>query len=219
MISAEAISELDAFSYDADEHVYRNGEGLVRPSVTQCMHAAGLYDFSRVAPDVLERKRRIGHSVHRATAEFDREGWLDETWLMADEILYYRAWQAFRRDFHEIEWTHIEDPMLRTLCGVEVGGTPDRIGWLGGQRLIADIKCTAATHQAWKIQTATYAAMWLQMPRCDAMLRMAVQLRPDATYRVVTHEDPTDISAAIACLQLEAWKRNAGLKQETPCSN
>lgn len=212
METLSAPVELDNFSFDWDTHIYRNSEGIARPSVTQCMHAAGLYDFSRVAPEVLERKRRIGHSVHRATAEFDREGWVDETWLMEDEMLYFRAWQAFRKDFHEIEWVHIEQSMLRTLCGVEIGGTPDRMGWLGGAWLIADIKCTAAKHPAWRIQTASYGAMHLGIPRVDGLLRMAVQLKPDGTYRIDPHEDSTDVVAAIACLQLEAWKRNAGLK-------
>jgi hypothetical protein len=213
---AESISELDAFSYDADEHLYRNAAGIIRPSVTQCMHAAGLYDFSRVDPAVLERKRRIGQSVHRATAEFDREGWVDETWLEEDEILYFRAWQAFRRDFHEIEWVHIEEPMLRTVCGVEVGGTPDRMGWLAGAWVVVDLKCAAAKHPAWRIQTADYTMMHFQVPRCDGAIRMAVQLMPNGKYIVDTHKDPTDAAAAIAVLQLEAWKRNAGLKQETP---
>lgn len=219
MEQAETISELDAFSYDADEHVYRNGVGIIRPSVTQCMHAAGLYDFSRVDPAVLERKRRIGQSVHRATAEFDREGWLDETWLEEDELPYYQAWLAFRRDMHEIEWVHIEDPMLRTLCGVEVGGTPDRMGWLAGAWVVADLKCTAAAHPAWRIQTANYTMMHFGVARCDGAIRMAVQLQPNGKYTLHTHNDPTDASAAIACLQLEAWKRNAGLKQETLCNS
>jgi hypothetical protein len=214
VLAPDANVELNDFSFDWDSHVYRNAAGIVRPSVTQCMHAAGLYDFSRVDPEVLERKRRIGHSVHRATAEFDREGWVDETWLAEDEILYFRGWQAFRRDFHEIEWVHIEDPMLRTLCGVEVGGTPDREGWLAGAPLVADIKCAATKHSAWRIQTATYAMMRSGRTRCDGVIRMAVQLMPNGKYAIDPHKDDTDASAAIACLQLEAWKRNAGLKEK-----
>lgn len=218
MTQVERISELDAFSFDFDTHVYRNAAGMRRPSVTDCLHSSGLYDFSRVDREVLERKRRIGSSVHRATAEFDREGWLDETWLEDDELPYYQAWLAFRKDFHEIEWVHIEKPMLRTVCGVEVGGTPDRVGWLNGVLVVDDLKCAAAVHPAWRIQTATYELMETGDTRCN-IVRMVTQLRPDATYRAHFHTDPTDAAAAIACLQLTAWKTNAGLKQETPCSN
>jgi hypothetical protein len=212
MIATEAVSELDAFSYDADEHVYRNAAGTIRPSVTQCMHAAGLYDFSRVSAEVLERKRRIGISVHRATAEFDREGWCDETWLQEDELPYYRAWLKFRKDFYEIEWDLIEVPMLGTICGVEVGGTPDRIGWIAGTPLIADLKCTASVSEAWRIQTADYELLKFNATRCGHAVRLAVQLRPDESYRTIWHADPSDAAAAIACVQLAAWKNNAGMK-------
>jgi hypothetical protein len=140
------------------------------------------------------------------------EGWLDETWLAEDELPYYRAWLKFRADFHEIEWDQIEIPMLRTICGVEVGGTPDRRGWIAGAKLIADIKCTAAVSPAWRIQTASYELMAFNSTRCGHAVRLAVQLRPDETYRAIWHDDPTDASAAIACLQIEAWKKNAGLK-------
>jgi hypothetical protein len=205
---------LDSFSFDYDTHIYRNAAGIVRPSATQALHAVGLYDFSRVDPVVLERKRRIGTSVHRASAEFDREGWVDETWLEDDEMPYFRAWQAFRRDFHEIEWVHIEVPMMRTVAGIEVGGTPDRIGRLKTAPVVLDIKCASAEHPAWRVQTAIYELMETGHLRAS-MIRMIAQLKPDGKYILRTYTDPTDASAAIACLQLEAWKRNAGLKQET----
>lgn len=212
MSTAEVISELDAFSFDADEHIYRNALGFVRPSVTECMHAAGLYDFSRVDPMVFERKRRIGKSVHRATAEFDSNGWCDETWLEEDEIPYFRGWQLFRKDFHEIRFDKIEAPMLRTVHGVEIGGTPDRQGWIAGARLILDLKCAAADTPAWRIQTASYELMEFDSLRCGHAVRMVVLLRPDGTYRTIFHDKPEDAAAALGCIQLEAWKRNAGMR-------
>jgi hypothetical protein len=224
MISTEVITELNDFSFDWDSHVYRNAAGVQRPSCTQILHSAGLYDFSKVSADVLERKRRIGESVHRACAEFDREGWLDETWLEEDEMPYYQAWLAFRKDFHEIEWKDIEVPMLRTICGMEVGGTPDRIGWLKGVLLVADLKCAAAVHPAWRIQTATYELMETGSTRA-AIIRMAIQLKPNGKYAMHPHTDPSDAGAAIACLQrehasqqIEIWKHNAGLRTEILCN-
>jgi hypothetical protein len=59
-----------------------------------------------------------------------------------------------------------------------------------------------------------------------AIIRMAVQLQPNGKYAMHPHTDPSDAGAAIACLQrehasqqIDIWKRNAGLKQETLCSN
>ncbi len=206
------LPEIDAFCYEEDTHTYRNAAGLKRPSVTQCLHACGLYDFSKVNPDVLERKRRIGASTHRATAEYDREGWVDETWLADDELPYFAAWKLFRLDFPEMEWVLIEEPMLREVCGMEIGGTPDRVGIWRGVRWVVDIKCAAAAHPAWRLQLADYEMMLTGRTRCGDVGRMTVQLLATGNYRPpLIYDDPTDAVGALAALQLTTWRMNAGL--------
>ncbi len=202
---------LDAFTYEEDGHLYRNARGAVRPSVTQVLKEAGVFDYSRVDPAVLERKRLLGQNVHLCTAEFDREGWVDETWLRDDEIGYYNAWLRFRRE-SRCEVLNIEEPMLRTIMGIEIGGTPDRVLVLNGRRYVADIKTCTAKHPGWRLQTALYEMMLTGVPRCGQLGRLVIQLLPNGSYDTPNdYDDPSDAGAAIAALTLATWKANAGV--------
>jgi len=65
------------FTFDAATHTYTAG-GVRVPSVTQVLKLLPLGpDFSRVDPDVLERKRQLGNLVHDACAILDEGDDLD----------------------------------------------------------------------------------------------------------------------------------------------
>ena len=196
------------FTYEEDTHLYRNTRGLVRPSVTQVLREVGIFDYSRVDGTVLERKRRLGQNVHLCTAEYDREGWVDPTWIADDEAPYFDAWLRFRRE-SRCEVLQVEEPMLRPVMGMELGGTPDRVLQLGGRHFVADLKTCATAHPGWRLQTALYEMMLTGLPRCGAMGRLVIQLLPDGRYTLPTgYDDPSDAGAAIAALTLATWKRN-----------
>ncbi len=215
-MTAALGSALDAFTYEEDGHLYRNARGAVRPSVTQVLRDAGIFDYSRVDPVVLERKRLLGQNVHLCTAEFDREGWVDETWLAEEAAGYFRAWLRFRRE-SRCEMLAIEQPMLRSVMGIEIGGTPDRVLRLGGRTYVADIKTCTAQHPGWRLQTALYEMMLTGVPRCGQMGRLVIQLLPDGTYRMPEeYDDPSDAGAAISALTLATWKANAGVTRLRP---
>jgi hypothetical protein len=215
------------FSYDDDLHEYRNAAGLVRPSVTQTLKIGGVVDYSMVPPDILENARRRGSNVHLLTAEFDRHGDIDWTWLQEDEIPYFEAWLKFRRE-SKFVINEIEQSMLRKIAGMEVGGTPDRVGFLGRNRFVIDIKCCRSKHPGWGLQLADYEMMLTGKPRVGHLGRMIVQLLPTGNYSAFASEDPSDAPAAIAALTLSttqdhfeaedamltlnAWKSNHGLK-------
>jgi hypothetical protein len=215
------------FSYDDDLHEYRNATGIVRPSVTQTLKVAGVIDYSMVPPKVLENARRRGVNVHGLTAEFDRYGDIDYTWLQEDEIPYFEAWKKFRREsgivIHEIE-----QPMLRTIMGMEVGGTPDRVGLIGRDKFVVDIKCCRAKHVGWALQVGDYEMMLTGKARVGHLGRMVVQLFPTGNYTTIMYDDPSDAAGSIAALTiattedpfeagearlvLSAWAHNHSLK-------
>jgi hypothetical protein len=195
------IFDPDDFSYDDDRHEYRNASGAVRRSVTQCLKEAGAINYDGIPPAILENARRRGSNIHRFTEEFDRYGDIDETWLADDEVPYFEAWKKFRRESGFVI-KQIEEPMLRPIAGIEVGGTPDRVGYFGKDIYVLDIKNTAAKHPAWALQLALYEMQLTQRSRCGYMGRISIQLKKNATYSLTTYEDITDAGAAIACVVL-----------------
>jgi hypothetical protein len=82
------------FTFDGARHLYLV-QGRPVPSVTQVLHAAGLgADYSMVPPQVLERKRTIGHFVHKATQYLD-DGSLDLASVDPELEPYLAAYQRF----------------------------------------------------------------------------------------------------------------------------
>jgi hypothetical protein len=189
------------FSYDDDLHQYKNAAGIVRPSVTQTLKIGGVIDYSMVPPAILENARRRGVNVHRLTADFDKYGDIDETWLQEDEVPYFEAWRKFRRE-SKFVITTIEEPMLRTIAGMEVGGTPDRVGFLGRNKFVLDIKTCAAKHPGWALQLSDYEMMLTNRPRVGHMGRMVVMLQKTGNFSTLFYDDPTDATGAIAALTL-----------------
>jgi hypothetical protein len=222
MMSAAALTDpnLDYqdFVFEEDPHRYVTANGIVCPSITQMMSAVGIYDFSKVPKDILENAKRRGKNVHRWCAEFDRHGWVDETWMEDDERPYLSAWIKFR---HESKFVvrSVEVPMLRPINGVLVGGTPDVIGFLGPTLTTIERKACRAKHPGWGVQTALQEMLITGKPRIGHMERIAVQLKPDGTYSVQPHTDATDGDCALAIVQkfgaeeaIQSWKSNHGLR-------
>jgi hypothetical protein len=203
--------QLDTFSYEDDTHTYRNEQGIVRPSVTQILKEVGVFDYSHIDPQILERKRRIGSNVHRWTAEYDREGFLDETRLAEDESGYFQAWLRFRRE-SKFVLGEIAQPILRNVMGIELGGRPDRTGYLGATKYVIDLKTCTARHPGWALQLALYEMLLTGIPRCGHMGRMVVQLFPEGDYETFCMETPSDAGAALSALMLSAWKQNNGIR-------
>lgn len=84
-------------TFNAELHEYRI-DGIVIPSVTQILEAAGLSDVSRIPKDILERASNFGKAVHKAI-ELHCKGNLDMDSVDPILMLYLEAWKAFAEDF------------------------------------------------------------------------------------------------------------------------
>ncbi len=199
----------DDFSFEEDGHVYRNHEGIVRPSVTQCLALGGVFNYSMVDPAILEHKRIVGTNVHNWTADYDVGLNPDPMALTEEESGYARGWLRFVADTKP-QWVEIEKGMLKRVHGIEIGGRPDRIAIIGRRMWVLDIKCTSVEHPGWRLQTALYEMMYTGLFYLGTMGRMAVRLRPDGTYvpNSKPYSDPSDANAAIAFLQCATWLQN-----------
>jgi len=201
------VVELD-FSFEEDGHIYRNRDGIVRPSVTQSLKAQGIFDFSMVKPDVLENARRRGKNGHRWTAEYDNYGFLDESWLAEDEQGGFEAWLRFRREIRPLILA-TERPMMGHIAGIEIAGTPDREVMIGAHHYMLELKFCAAKHPGWGLQLADYEMLKTSRARCGHYGRMSVRLMPTGKYEVTTFEDRRDAEAAIAAVTLTEWDGQA----------
>jgi hypothetical protein len=205
------------FVFEEDGHLYKTSEGIVRPSITQMMQAAGIYDFSRVPRDVLENARRRGTNVHRWCQEWDLYGSIDESWIADDEMPYVEAWIKFKRD-SKIVIRKVETPMLRPIAGVLIGGTPDVEGFIGSRPVVVERKACRAVHIGWGVQTALQEMLITGKPRVGHIDRIAVQLKPNGDYKAIPHEDSSDGDAGLALVQkvgaedaIRNWMSNKGL--------
>lgn len=197
--------------FDEATHTY-TVDGVVVPSVTQILSGACLYDFSMVAPDVLERKRQIGTAVHKAI-ELSLAGDLDEDWLPAAWAGYFRAWQKFVADtgITDADIGPGEGPMYHT--GFRYAGTPDRQIYLDKRWAVLDLKTTAELHPAVGLQLAAYQELINDSPANDMPHtlqikdRYALQLKENGTYRLEQYKDKSDWQVFLSLLTVANWKR------------
>ena len=186
-----------SFVFDAESHVY-TVDGLIVPSVTQVLQSAGLIDFSCVPKSVLERAADFGNAVHKATALEDK-GELDHFTLDISLQKPLDAWNKFKKDFKFVS-SIIERPMYCEKYGF--AGTPDRIGTIGRDDVLVDIK-TGVMTKTIALQTAGYEIL---APFRIAR-RIGVQLNMDGTYKIEEYKDKTDRRVFLSCLNVANWKQ------------
>lgn len=181
-------------TFDAETHTYRVA-GRITPSVTQVLEP--LQQLKGVPPALLERAREFGNHVHLATHLSDM-GLLDEVALDAELVPYLVGWRKFRRDtgFHVVQ---SEAPMHSDLYGY--AGTPDKIGTLGRDVCVLDIKSGVVPFTVGP-QVAAYQKLIEPMPR----KRLCVQLIPN-DYRVHELKDPRDFAVFQSALNIHKFMK------------
>lgn len=192
-------------------HVYRNTDGLRVPSVTQALAFVGLVDFSRVAPDVLRRKRMIGIAVHSACEFIDSpdKGELDWDTVDPAAVPYILAYEKFCREM-EFKVEAIEEAGIGKAFGMEFGYRIDRRGVFGnGLPVIVELKCGYKEEVSWPLQLGAYE---LVSPKLTGKYknyhRIAVQLKKDASFRAHGYQKPTDQKHFLSALSLTWFKLN-----------
>ncbi len=185
---------------DFDEAAHRYVvDGKVRPSVTQILEVVD--EIWRVPFEVLERARKLGTAVHRATELFDRDD-LDESSVDPAIEPYLRSYQRFRS-----ETGFVPDHVEMRLYHAQMGycGTLDRVGQMNGKRALLDIK----SGEEWPShgpQTAAYEQAFEHMTKQKVSARFGLYLRDDGTYRLQPKKDPSDWSVFLACLTIQRFK-------------
>lgn len=146
------------FVFDADKHEYWL-DGVELPSVTHIVRFLHFDAEKGVDKAVRNIAAERGTRIHEACLAYDYEG--NDVELDGDIVGHVEAYAAFCRDYKP-EWRGAESPMHGTVCGVDVGGTPDRFGIIDGQPCVVDIKTGSNAIKntvAVSAQTWAYAAL------------------------------------------------------------
>ena len=155
------------------------------PSVTQILSAVGLSeDYSRVPPATLEIARLRGTALH-AAIQWHHEGTLNEASLHPEVAPGFSGYLKFLTDSrHEpiVSEAELVHPTWRYV------GHPDRIGWIGKDRVLIDFKYMESLNlDPVARQLAGYRLAWNVLHPTELLTRCyALQLKRDGTYR--SHE-------------------------------
>jgi hypothetical protein len=194
------------FEFIPETHTYLL-DGRVIPSVTQCLDACGIVDYSHVPQPILDHKAEVGTAAHAACWYHD-EGDLNIETIDPEISGYLVGWQKFR---NETGFTPrlIERRGIHATNGMQYGYTLDREGELYGRDTLIEIKCTASVEPSWGPQTAAYEIA-LRAIDGKTRQRVAVHLRPAGSYGLVALRDVNDYQVFSWALGLETWKRQKG---------
>jgi len=191
------------FRFNKTDHSYWLGKTRLI-GVSDAIQAAGLKDFSRIAPDVLEHARQRGTAVHTACHFLD-EGDLDWATVSTEIEPYVRAWERFKKETG-VELLRIEKPLFHATLGY--AGTPDRVVNLYPHKGIIDLK-TYVPDAVTGIQLAGYSYLEFgPQPMLDAPRRWGLWLKDDEKYSLTQYTDRGDEAVFMSCLTIAKFKRS-----------
>lgn len=190
---------MDGLTFNPEIHEYR-ANGLIVPSVTQIIAAAGLYGDTSHFTDY---SRDRGTFVHQIV-EWHLSGELDETTVDPFLAPYFEAWKKF-----EQESSYVSDSCEKRLASstYRFAGTIDHIGHLNGHFCIIDVKSGAPT-PATGIQLAGYEMLL----SARGARRFALHLKDDGNYKLIEYKDRNDRNVFLSALALWNWKQNNNVK-------
>lgn len=192
------------FRFDPSDHSYYLGDRRLI-GVSEAIQAAGLKDFSRIEPAVLELARQRGTAVHAACHYLD-DGDLNWATVSPEIEPYVLAWERFKADTGLII-THMEHPRYHATLGF--AGTPDRLVTLGGHNGTLDLK-TYKPDDVVGVQLAAYSLLAFGPQQVyETPKRWGIELKEDGKYGLREYTDRGDEAVFMACLTIAKFKRGA----------
>ena len=204
--------------FDETTHTYR-ADGVEVPSVTQVLSEVGINCVDHIPEEKLEAAGIRGRHIHAACHYLD-DGDLDFDTVKPEYLGYIRAYENFKNEsgfFPRMKEAFVFSEELR------VAGTLDRLGtisadWLRGLRInefflrtvppyiLIDLKTGEVGAAA--LQTAGYA-LCLKWPPSEPLLRAALKLNSDGTYKFHPYVSPLDKAVFRSAVQVCNWKRGS----------
>jgi hypothetical protein len=186
--------------FEESSHTYRDADGPLH-SVSKICASLG-DEFKYVKKDVLEYAATRGTHVHSACELFDK-GTLDFDSL--DEVIkpYVEGYINFIEQSN-FEVLYVEKQIVDHVR--RFAGRLDRVGKVGNQWYVLDIKTAGSLSPTVGLQLAAYQSCLSPIP----YKRVALHLKKDGTYRLVEYPDPNDLAVFYAALLVYKWKESYG---------
>lgn len=189
--------------FDPARHVYMLN-GVVIPGVTSILQMVGIGpDLSVIPAVILNQKRDIGTFVHEATEYVDMGGEIPDSYPGADG--YIEAYRKFKADY---SFDPIEAEMQIYSKALKYAGTIDRIGEINDKLSVLDIKTTSVLEIGYVgPQTAAYEKAYKELTGTrKSLVRYALQLKPDGSYKLQKCTDKEDLQAFMSALNVYRWR-------------
>lgn len=193
--------------FNPETHTYTL-DGRIIPGVTSIIENAGLSDFSKINPDVLERAQKFGNAVHTTCYLYDIND-LDKGSLDPALKPYLDAWIKFKRD---TGFMTLDSEQIVYSKKHNYAGTYDKLGIMNGRvayKTLVDIKSGTTLPKSIALQTSAYMEAHNEGKSRDEKIkwRLVVQLLEDGTYRMQEYKEKSDFSVFLACLNIRNWKK------------
>ena len=185
--------------FNSENHEYKLDD-VKLSSVTQILQGAGLSDFSKVNPDILERAKKFGTSTHLACQLYD-ENRLDIKSLDIALEPRLESWILFKRDFGITEFKEIEKQVYSTKY--QYAGCLDRLTM---EDALIEIKTCTTIPKTTGLQLSGYQGAYEEQYKVKIKRRICVQLL-DGTYRLEEYKEKSDFRVFTSCLNVINWRK------------
>lgn len=209
-------------------HIYKNARGVRVPSVTTVIkrfqESGGLirwaYDCGVNGIDIDKARDSAAGSGTLAHEMIDRFFAGQDPYAIRcdDEVMFEAARQGFASFAEWIDQTKIkiverETPLVSE--ALQVGGTPDAIGVVNGQRFLLDWKTSNSVYVDHLVQVAAYGCLWEENhpgDRIDGGFHLCRFSKEHADF---AHRFYRELDAALKAFRLyrEAYDLDKGLKK------
>lgn len=190
--------------FDTATHTY-TVDGVVVPSVTQVL--APLYDFSKIAPDVLEVARQKGVAVHHMI-ELDCAGDLDEEGLPDWMLPALANWRKFVAESGFVMTASEHRVFHKTY---KYAGTLDLFGHMRAHPTIIDVKRSFAAGPVIGLQLAAYSSAYFGQGDGAAVKRYALKLCEVGPYKLEPFTDKGDFGVFLSLLTIHKYREKHSL--------
>lgn len=183
-------------TYDDELHEYRI-DGVVVPSVTTILQAAGLYDDTWFT----ESARARGKYIHTAVLYYLQDDLVEDS-IPEEYRGYIAAFKSFMADTgFQADIQNCEKPVYMAIYGY--AGTPDLVGYMNDCFTLIDIKTGAETPTT-GIQLAAYEQL-IGSPIVSK--RHGLYLKDTGKYKLIQYTDRNDLKLFNASLSLYHWRQ------------
>jgi hypothetical protein len=193
--------------FNAETHEYfKNGQRVY--SVTQIMKPITAAFFAHIPTETLQAKARLGTYVHELCEVYDNGEMGDESEIHPTAMPYFLAYKQFLSD----TGFHVVDNEKRLFHPRKnYAGTIDRTGYLDGKLILLDIKTSATMGKHTGIQLAAYSELLISQNNPAMISEMvALQLKPNGTYKLHDYTDPNFIKDFLILLNFHHLTQKYG---------